>query len=45
MDRQISNIRLLGSEEKVNWMLTLEKLQIARPAHQPSEFAIAFEIS
>jgi alpha-L-fucosidase len=42
---KISNIRLLGSEEKVKWTMTPEHLQITRPAHQPSEFAITFEIS
>jgi alpha-L-fucosidase len=43
--RKISNIRLLGSEEKVKWTVGAEALQIARPAHQPSDFAITFEIS
>ena len=42
---KISNIRLLGSAEKVQWTLAPERLQIARPAHQPAEFAITFEIS
>jgi alpha-L-fucosidase len=42
---KISNIRLLGSEEKLKWTLGPERLQIARPVHQPSDFAITFEIS
>jgi alpha-L-fucosidase len=42
---KISNIRLLGSDEKLKWTLTPERLQIARPAHQPGEFAITLELS
>ena len=42
---KISNIRVLGSAEKVKWTMAPEKLQIARPAHQASEFAITFEVS
>jgi alpha-L-fucosidase len=32
---KVSNLRLLGSEEKVKWTTAPEKLQITRPAHQP----------
>jgi alpha-L-fucosidase len=42
---RISNIRLLGSQEKLRWNLEPEKLVITRPAHQPGNFAIVFEIS
>ena len=42
---KISHIRLLGSEEKVKWTLRAEALEIARPVHQPGDFAITFEIS
>jgi len=42
---KISNIQVLGSEEKVQWTIAPEKLQIARPAHQASEFAITFQVS
>lgn len=41
----IANVRLLGSEEKLTWSRAPESLRIERPRHQPSDLAIAFEIS
>jgi alpha-L-fucosidase len=42
---KISHIRLLGSEEKLRWQMGADALEITRPTHQPSNFAITFEIS
>ena len=42
---RIANVRMLGSQEKLKWALTPEKLVVRRPAHQPCDFAIVLEIS
>jgi alpha-L-fucosidase len=42
---KIQNIRLLGSEEKLKWTIGPHALRITRPAHQPCQYAIVFEVS
>ncbi len=42
---RISHVRLLGSDEKIEWTLSPEHLRIRKPAHQPGDFAIVFELS
>lgn len=44
-NNKIAHIRLLGSEEKLTWAVEPERVRIERPRHQPSDLAIAFEIS
>ena len=42
---KIANIRLLGSEEKITWTVAADRLRITRPVHQPSDFAVTFELT
>ena len=45
LDRPISNITLLGSDEKVQWSQAAEALTIKAPAKSPNDIAIVFKIS
>jgi alpha-L-fucosidase len=42
---KIQNIRLLGSDEKLTWSQEAGAVKIGRPAFQPSNFAIVFEVT
>ncbi len=42
---KISKVRLIGSQEQLIWSQEVNHLRIARPAFQPHEFAVVFEIS
>jgi alpha-L-fucosidase len=42
---KIANVRVVGSEEKIQWTVEPERLRIARPNHMPCEYAIAFEVA
>lgn len=44
-DKKISHIRVLGSDEKVDWSVDDSGLHIKRPQHQPSPYTLAFELS
>jgi alpha-L-fucosidase len=41
----ISHIRILGSDEKVNWSVDATGLHIKRPQHQPNPLTLGFELS
>ena len=45
LDEHISNITLLGSDEKVQWSQAAEALTIKAPAKSPNDIAIVFKIS
>jgi alpha-L-fucosidase len=45
LDRPVSNITLLGSDEKVQWSQAAEALTIKAPATSPNDTAIVFKIS
>jgi alpha-L-fucosidase len=42
---KVENIRVLGSDEKLNWNISGEHLTISRPNFLPAEFATVFEIA
>ena len=44
LDRPISNITLLGSDEKVQWSQAAEALTIKAPAKSPNDIAIVFKV-
>ena len=44
-DAEILNIKLLGSDEAIDWKLTEEGLALRFPSEKPCEFAYAFKIS
>jgi alpha-L-fucosidase len=44
-DRKISNLRILGSEEKAVWSMDAAGLHIRRPRRQPNPYTLAFELS
>ena len=43
--RPISEVRLLGSEEKLPWAQQEDALVIQRPREMPCEHAVAFKIT
>ena len=45
LDKSISEITMLGSEEKLTWSLTAEALVIETPQHPPSDIAVVFKIT
>ena len=45
LDKPISNITLLGSDEKVQWSQAADKLTIKAPAKSPNGIAIVYKIS
>jgi alpha-L-fucosidase len=44
LGKPISEISLLGSEEKLKWSLTEDKLVIEKPREEPSDIAIVFKV-
>jgi alpha-L-fucosidase len=44
-EKPISEISLLGSEEKLKWTQTADALVVDKPQNQPSEIAIVFKIT
>jgi len=44
-DAQITDISLLGSDEKIDWKQTKEGLKINFPSQKPCDYAYAFKIS
>ena len=45
LDKPISKIALLGSQEKVQWVQAAESLTIKPPQKSPNNIAIIFKIS
>jgi alpha-L-fucosidase len=43
--KPISNIRVIGSDEKVKWSLEDAGLRIQKPNHNPSDLTLGFEIT
>ncbi|MDR1161149.1 MAG: alpha-L-fucosidase [Tannerellaceae bacterium] len=44
-DAKITDIKLLGSDEKISWQQTDEGLKVFFPKNNPGEYAYAFKIS
>ncbi|MGA2326837.1 MAG: alpha-L-fucosidase [Bryobacteraceae bacterium] len=42
--KRIQHVRLLGSEEEIEWSADAERLRIRRPNRKPCDLAVAFEI-
>jgi alpha-L-fucosidase len=45
LEKPISQVTLLGSDEKLRWSQTPEGLVIEKPQNQPSDIAIVFKIT
>jgi alpha-L-fucosidase len=45
LDKPISSITLLGSDEKIQWLQAADALMVKVPGKMPNDIAIVFKIS
>jgi alpha-L-fucosidase len=44
VDKTISNVRMLGSNQKIDWQQTGEGLKLSVPREKPGKFAFVYQI-